>query len=448
MQYNCKLGRYLLSAAVSVSVISSMLPVMAEEDPGTSGSKTENTPAETASDNQVDKGVQKADDQQEGKPGATVYADDNSPSGYTVDFVYDGAKDKDTIAKVEVNGAFNYTDKDMSASYTPYQYQNGMYATNFHPDMTMQDGAAAWGYTQELKDTDQDGIYEVKFPITSGSFGYHYVITYADGSSITIEDPANPADADGMINPNGAHRSGDTETSVVKGHWDAVKQSQSPDMDYVLPLDDVSKRGTVTYVPYTTVTGETGYLGVYTPAGYDANRSTPYKTIYISHGGGGDEQDWYHMGSANNIMDHMIADGGTEPALIVTMDNTQFSWNFDEVCPNVMENIIPFIEKNYNVSKNARDRAFMGLSMGGLTTSQMYARYPNQFSFFGIWSAASAPEQWQEAYAKPQVEAACGTTDFALSSIQTFDEWARANISDNYLNVTENKAMTVPGAHD
>ena len=443
MQYHWKFGRCFISAAVSVSVASSFLPVLAEEET--------NLPASGKSESQERASEQEAvssADVQEGKPGASVFADESSPSGYTVDFVYDGSKQKDTIAKVEVTGPFNYTDQDMSASYAPYEYQNGMYATNFHPDKSMQDGAAAWGYTAELKDEDQDGIYEVMFPITSGMFGYHYIVTYNDGTSSTIEDPANPANAEGMINVNGAHRSGDTGTSVVRGHWDADKQSHSPDMDDVLPMDDITKRGNVDYVPYTTITGATGYLGVYTPAGYDENRDTPYKTIYLSHGGGGDEQDWFHMGSANNIMDHMIADGVTEPALIVTMDNAQFNWNFDQVCPNVMERIVPFMEKNYNVSASAQDRAFMGLSMGGLTTSQMYARYPEQFSFFGIWSAATAPEQWQELYAKTQVEAACGTTDFALGSIQKFDEWARTNISDNYLNVTENKDMTVPGAHD
>lgn len=452
MQNQCKLRSSLISTAVAFSTVFALLPVNAQE-PSTGTAADDQTERNAAETKQVAEtadaeAAEALSDEAEGKPGASVYADENSPSGYTVDFVYDGRSDASKIAKVEVTGAFNYTNQDMSASYTPYQYQNGMYATNFHPDKTMSDGAAAWGYTQELKDADKDGIYELKFPITSGTFGYHYIITYVDGSTITIEDPSNPAHADGMINANGAHRSGDTNTSVVKGHWDADKQSQSPNMDDVLPLEDASKRGTVTYVPYTTVTGSTGYLGVYTPAGYDENRAELYKTIYLSHGGGGDEQDWFHMGSANNIMDHMIADGTTEPALIVTMDNAEFNWNFDQVCPNIMEHIIPFIEKNYHVSSMPSDRSFMGLSMGGLTTSQMYARYPDQFSFFGIWSAATAPESWKGAYALPQVEAACGTTDFALGSIQKFDAWAKENINDNYLNNTQGKAMTVPGSHD
>lgn len=39
--------------------------------------------------------------------------------------------------------------------------------------------------------------------------------------------------------------------------------------EYELPMANLSQRGTVQYVPYTTILGDSGhYLGVYLPANY------------------------------------------------------------------------------------------------------------------------------------------------------------------------------------
>ena len=59
-------------------------------------------------------------------------------------------------------------------------------------------------------------------------------------------------------------------------------------------------------------------LGVYLPPGYDANRAEPYKTIYMQHGGGQDQSDWMNIGSVPVIMDNLLEDGLTEPAVVVT----------------------------------------------------------------------------------------------------------------------------------
>lgn len=429
-----------------------------QKDESSSVDKKDETNSSSSNDEEKKEESEEKVEVKSYEPGATVVADEESPSGYTVHFVYDGSKEEN-LAKVEVSGPFNYTRAFNSAdsaktSYTPYEYENGMYASNYHQD------TATWGYKAELKDEDAngdtDGLYEVAFPITSGSFGYTYVLTYEDGTSETISDPANTPNAEGKINKNGKHNSGDTNTSVVKGHWDSVKQSESPNMDYVLPVSDSSAEGTLTYVPYTNIAGDTSYLGVYTPAGYDANRTTPYKTIYISHGAGGDEQDWYHMGSIDDIMDNYVAEGKTEGAIIVTMDNTALSWNVSKTLPNIVDIIIPFVEKNYNVSKNADDRAMLGLSAGAATTTNMFKTYPTTFGYFGMFSGSAIPNdglEMTEEYAHPIVMVTTGTTDFASSrsagsessfSSERLDAWCKANIPDTY--VTDD--IYVKGSHD
>ena len=96
------------------------------------------------------------------------------------------------------------------------------------------------------------------------------------------------------------------------------------------------------------------------------------------------------IGAVPNIMDNLIADKEVAEAIVVTMDNTYFSWNYDDIKKNLMDNIIPYIEANYSVSTEAEDRAFCGLSMGGLTTTSIYATLSDQFGYLGIWSATDA----------------------------------------------------------
>ena len=61
-------------------------------------------------------------------------------------------------------------------------------------------------------------------------------------------------------------------------------------------------------------------LGIYLPHDYDTNKT--YKTIYLAHGGGGNDVEWMNIASANNIMDNLIADGEVADAIVVTKDNT------------------------------------------------------------------------------------------------------------------------------
>src|SRR5690606_41856230 len=55
---------------------------------------------------------------------------------------------------------------------------------------------------------------------------------------------------------------------------------------------------------------------VYTPPGYDKD-SKRYPVLYLQHGWGEDETAWSNQGHANLIMDNLIAEGKTQPFIIV-----------------------------------------------------------------------------------------------------------------------------------
>ena len=94
-------------------------------------------------------------------------------------------------------------------------------------------------------------------------------------------------------------------------------------------------------------------LGVYLPPGYDAERAEPYKTIWMQHGGGQDQSDWMNIGSVPVIMDNLLQDGLTQPAIVVTT-NTNYLGAANQGYPNLRNIVLPFVESNYNVSTQPR----------------------------------------------------------------------------------------------
>ena len=224
--------------------------------------------------------------------------------------------------------------------------------------------------------------------MVSGAHAYQYVVHFNDRPDLSIDDPANPSPTKNNPNSDYIDNSimGDYEKSIVYGMWDAEKQSQSPNLDFVRPVDN---HGTVEYVEYTSVVSDHQDLAIYLPYGYDADRAEPYKVIYTSHGMGGNETYWFAMGQTNNIMDHIAVEDPSQEAIIVNMDNSTLDWNYEAIGNNVVNYIIPYMNEHYNVSDKKEDRAFCGFSMGSMTTTYMAFHYPDVFGYFGIFSGCN-----------------------------------------------------------
>ncbi len=379
-------------------------------------------------------------------PGATVVADPDSPTGYTVTFVLENPGED--VTEVTLNGTFGYLSPDMEPTdegngYTAEDYENGMYPSDIIPGW-MFTGAGVPVHTLEY--VEEADVYTVSLPISSGSFKYGFNLTHADGSVETIADPVNPAPA--LANPNSNTATGDINNSIVYGMWDAEKQSESPNFDYVRPCE--GEKGEVTFVEYTGVLGDDQDLGIYTPAGYDPEREEPYRVVYASHGGGGSEVCWLGYGHVDNIIDNLGAD-----VLVVTMDNTALEWDFAKIEENVLDYIIPYMEANYNVSTEAKDRAFCGLSMGCMTTFHMFFDHPEAFGYFGGFSGPDlSAVKDNEGIHDPTLFVTVGLSDIASSRIipngegqqikyEDFVAWLEENPMDNVI-----LGGYLPGSHD
>ena len=334
-------------------------------------------------------------------PGVTIAEDPESATGYTVTFVYEDAE----AEQIQLRGAFTffYDEEDVrgvtpETSYTPQEWQNGMFE------------AGDESLTIDMEKVEGTDYWTTSMPLPGGHYQYVFL---KDGDADTkLEDPTNPMEASGVENGNHYDRS----TFYVP--YDAEKQSDSLDFSYMAPNEEAA--GKLDFLNYTDVNGEAAPLVVYTPYGYDPE-GEPYKTIYLSHGGGGNEMDWVAGGSVDYIFDNLIAAGTTEPVVLVMMNNTAYSWDFAVIVDNLANCIIPFVEENYNVSTEASGRAFTGLSMGGMTTTNVLYRVPELFGYVGILSGSDvgfdfdAFEVDWDAVRNTKIMLGAGIYDFGLT---------------------------------
>ncbi len=397
------------------------------------------------------------------KSGVTVHPDANSPTGYSADFLYDtslvdfaalGLKD---ISKVTLYSdcmkLYSYEEQTPGTingkkGHLPEEYAEGLYPAGGSGDTRLDVELKSYG----------NGIFSCSIPLSSGAFVYNYTLTDSTGKSVSrLDDPANPAARNSVTKIRDL-------SSMVYVPYDKSKSNKDKwaDRSVENPKKD-GKKGTYITTGYTGKNGKTHGLAIYLPAGYDEKRAEPYNVLYISHGTGGDlygeEMRWLNEGAVRNINDNLGID-----YVVVCMNNQEFAvsgagqpdWDFNLIADDQINYIMPFVEKNYNVSKEAAGRAYAGLSMGGATTSNFLMYHGDLFSHFGIWSYANTDaasyckvkglvdannQKAVSALKNPKIMIAYGSWDFGMDSCKQFAK-ILSTIGVEY------KELEVPAAHD
>ena len=116
---------------------------------------------------------------------------------------------------------------------------------------------------------------------------------------------------------------------------------------------------------------------VYTPPGYATDTKTTYPVLYLLHGTTDVEETWTKVGRANVILDNLIAQGKAKPMIIVMPYGRAYpaiskssgslrNWdNLQAFKKDFLNDLLPFVEKNYRVKKDKDSRAIAGFSGGG-----------------------------------------------------------------------------------
>lgn len=228
---------------------------------------------------------------------------------------------------------------------------------------------------------------------------------------------------------------------------------------------DVEKKeiphGKIDTIQYSSSTvGTTRKALVYTPPGF--KKSNKYPVLYLLHGIGGDEKEWLKNGTPQIILDNLYAKGKLIPMIVVlpngramkddratgdimAKDKVEAFAIFEK---DLLNDLIPFVEKKYPAKKDRNDRAIAGLSMGGGQTLNFGLGNTDKFAWVGAFSAAPNTKEPQKLLPDPPkakqlklLWISCGDQDRLMSFSKRTSDY-----------LTENKVLHIfyvePGGHD
>lgn len=219
------------------------------------------------------------------------------------------------------------------------------------------------------------------------------------------------------------------------------------------------KVDTVSYVSKTV--GTTRRSLIYLPPGFSKRKK--YPVLYLLHGIGGDEKEWLNGGKPQVILDNLYAENKIEPMILVmpngrAMKNDRAGGNaFDSAKvqafatfeKDLLNDLIPFIEKKYPVLTDRQHRAIAGLSMGGGQSLNFGLGNLDKFAWIGGFSSAPNTKLPQELVPNPEeakkklklLWISCGDNDGLIAfSKRTHDYLSQHDVPHIY--------YIEPGVHD
>ncbi len=199
----------------------------------------------------------------------------------------------------------------------------------------------------------------------------------------------------------------------------------------------------------SAIVGDNRDFYVYTPPDYNPRARKKYPVLYLLHGYSDDASGWTAVGRANVILDNLIAQGKVKPMLVVMplgygdlemlargfgafRDVELRQRNFDRFRDSLLNEVMPVVERAYLVSKDRRDRAIAGLSMGGAESLYVGLNNLDRFAWVGAFSSGGLSDDYAkdfpglDASANSQLRVlwiACGKEDRLLEFNQKLRAW-------------------------
>jgi enterochelin esterase family protein len=153
--------------------------------------------------------------------------------------------------------------------------------------------------------------------------------------------------------------------------------------------DKDTPSGTVTSVELKSeIMQNSRAVHVYTPAGYDTAAAQKYPVLYIHDG-----TQYLRRTQITAICDHLMYKGRIAKIIMVFVDpvDRQKEYAGDAGYTRfVLEELLPFVRKNYHASELPSENAVMGASMGGHISLHLCFTHPEVFGMMASQSGAFA----------------------------------------------------------
>lgn len=299
------------------------------------------------------------------------------------------------------------------------------------------------GAPRQAMQKDEQGVWSVTAgPLQPDFYGYSFI---ADG--VGLLDPQNSLMKPNLLNPQSmVHVPGPSSLP-----WE---------------VSDVPHGTLHRHFYKSGIVGDQRDYYVYTPPGYSPTARKQYPTLYLLHGFSDDASGWSAVGRAHVILDNLIAQGKAKPMVVVMplgygapeivsrtgpglRDPNAWRRNVEKFGEALLAEVIPAVEADYRVSRDRKQRAIAGLSMGGTESLQTGLNALDHFAWIGAFSSGGLREDFDAAFSGLGPEdndrirllwIACGTEDRLIDINRRFHTWLEGKkVRHTYLEV--------PGAH-
>lgn len=128
-------------------------------------------------------------------------------------------------------------------------------------------------------------------------------------------------------------------------------------------------------------------MRIYLPYGCDSSGATKYPVVVIKQGLSVKANRAFEDLKVQNLLDYHIANGDMEPVIVVSIDGEESgapSWckaDADSNGNSNLRDLVSYLETNYNVSSNPRDRIVSGMSNG---TIELRVCQQTDLELFGV----------------------------------------------------------------
>ena len=212
------------------------------------------------------------------------------------------------------------------------------------------------------------GVWEVTLEsVPPGYYRYNF-----DVDGVAVIDPRNPATSESNANT-----------------WSLVGVSGADFMD----TQNVPHGAVAAVTYYSTALKRFRRMHVYTPPGYEAGEGK-FPVFYLLHGAFDCDDSWTSVGRAGFILDNLIAAKKAKPMVVVMPAGHTGPFRFggarptaDEFAQDFVTDIMLYVEKNYRIHTDRKNRAMAGLSMGGGQTLNIGIPNLEKFGYLGVFSS-------------------------------------------------------------
>ena len=240
---------------------------------------------------------------------------------------------------------------------------------------------------------EKTGLWTVTLgPAAPDMYPYCYIV---DG--VSVMDPSNP-----QYFPNEGFKNSLLEIPAKQGNL----------VHDIRPVP----HGTLDYIHYySNSLGATNQAIVYLPPRYQENPEKKYPVFYLISGTTDTEEVYYKVGRANYILDNLIAEGAAEEMIIVMpygnpykllpaqpenggMPQTMFGK--DVFSLDLINDLMPYVERHYRTINYADHRAIGGFSRGGNQGLSNGLHNLDKFSYlcsYSSFTSTTIPEVYDNA---------------------------------------------------